>query len=103
MQSLFAGGLLSERFQQKIKPRLLRQYFSFYAAHPENARHREQLLEALRTGIRAEESYDVLKNFVVTQPALTLPVIDLAEELLERQPDDNDLLVFMTRQYLRER
>lgn len=103
MQSLFAGGLLSERFQQKIKPRLLRQYFSFYAAHPENARHREQLLEALRAGIRAEESYDVLKNFVLTQPALTLPVIDLAEELLERQPDDNDLLVFMTRQYLRER
>ncbi|MGH7455031.1 MAG: hypothetical protein ACRENG_26990, partial [bacterium] len=33
MQSLFAGGLLSERIQQKIKPRLLRQYFSFYAAH----------------------------------------------------------------------
>jgi hypothetical protein len=103
MQALFAGGLLSERFQQKIKPRLLRQYFSFYVAHPENARHREQLLEALRSGIRAEESYEVLKNFVVAQPALTLPVIDLAEELLERQPDDNDLLVFLTRQYLRER
>jgi SPOR domain len=103
MQSLFAGGLLSERFQQKIKLRLLRQYFSFYAAHPEKAQYREQLLEALRTGIRAEESYDALKNFVITQPALTLPVIDLAEELLEHQPDDNDLLVFLTRQYLRER
>ncbi len=103
MQSLFAGGLLSERFQQKIKPRLLRQYFSFYAAHPENARPREQLLEALRAGIRAEESYNVLKKFVLAQPALTLPIIDLAEELLERQSDDNDLLVFLTRQYLRER
>lgn len=103
MQSLFAGGLLSERFQRRIKPRLLRQYFSFYAAHPENARYREQLLEALRAGIRAEESYDVLKSFVLVQPALTLPIIDLAEELLERQPDDNDLLVFLTRQYLRER
>jgi hypothetical protein len=103
MQSLFAGGLLSSRFQQKVKRRLLRQHFSFHAAHPEKESHRERLLEALREGIRAEESYDILKTHVLQQPALTLPTVDLAEELLDRQPDDGDLLDFLARQYLKER
>jgi hypothetical protein len=44
-----------------------------------------------------------LKNYVLQQPALTLPTIDLAEELLERQPDDSDLLSFLTQKYLQER
>ncbi|MDZ7290552.1 MAG: SPOR domain-containing protein [candidate division KSB1 bacterium] len=103
MRSLFASGLLSHGFQQKIKRRLLRQYFAYHAMHPEDPWHREQLLAALREGIHANESYEILKTHVLQQPALTLPVIDLAEELLERQPDDNDLLVFLTRQYLTER
>lgn len=103
IQALFAGGLLSTRFQQNVKRRLLRQYFSFHAAHPEKAANRERLLEALQEGIRAEESYDILKTHVLQQPALTLPTIDLAEELLDRQPDDSDLLNFLTRQYLKER
>ncbi len=103
IQSLFAGGLLSGRFQQKVTRRLLRQHFSFHAAHPEKESHRESLLAAMREGIRAEESYDILKTHVLQQPALTLPTIDLAEELLDRQPDDSDLLNFLTRQYLKER
>jgi|GEM_PF-2110804 len=103
MQSLFSSGLPAVNFQQKVKHRLLRQYFSFYAAHLEKERNREQVREAWREGIRAEEGYELLKNYILQQPALTLPTIDLAEELLERQPDDGDLLAFMTRQYLRDR
>jgi len=103
IHSLFTNGLLSNRFQQKVKRRLLRHYFSFYASQPEKNQSRQRLLEALREGVRAEESYGILKNYVLQQPALTLPIIDLAEELLERQPDDGDLLAFLTRQYLQER
>ncbi|MCG3118635.1 MAG: hypothetical protein ALAOOOJD_00875 [bacterium] len=102
IQTLFAGGLLTKNFQQKAKPRLLRQYFSFHAANLRKEQNRVQVREAWREGIRAEESYDLLKNFVLQQPALTLPTIDLAEELLDRQPDDHELLSFLTRQYLRE-
>jgi hypothetical protein len=103
LQSLFTSGLLSNAFQQKVKRDLLRQYFSLHAAHLEKAPHREKVREAVREGIRAEEGYEILKNYVLQQPALTLPVIDLAEELLEHQPDDGDLLTFLTRQYLQER
>lgn len=103
LRALFAGGLLAPSFQEKVQPRLLRQYFSFHAAHPEKAHHRQQMLEAMRANIRAEESYELLKNYVLQQPALTLDTIDLAEELLERQPDDVDLLTFLTQQYLQER
>ena len=103
LQALFANGLLTKNFQEKVKRRLLRQYFSFHAAHLEKAQPREQVVEAMREGIRAEESYELLKNYVLQQPALTLSTIDLAEELLERQPDDHDLLTFLTRQYLQER
>lgn len=102
LQALFANGLLTKNFQKKVKRRLLRQYFSFHAAHLEKSQHREQVVEAMRDGIRAEESYELLKNYVLQQPALTIAVIDLAEELLERQPDDHDLLTFLTRQYLQE-
>jgi len=103
LQVLFAGGLLTKNFQEKVKRRLLRQYFSVHAAQLEKAQPRERVVEAMREGIRAEESYELLKNHLLQQPALTLPAIDLAEELLERQPDDHDLLTFLTRQYLRER
>jgi hypothetical protein len=103
MQSLFASGLPAANFQQKAKNRLLRQYFSLYAAHLEKEKNREQIIEAWREGIRAEEAYGLLKNYVLQQPALTLPIVDLAEELLERQPDDGDLLAFMAQQYLRDR
>ena len=103
LQNLFANGLLANSFQQKNKRRLLRQYFSFYAAHPEKAQSREQILEAVRENICAEEGYEILKNYILQQPALTLPTIDLVEELLEYEPDDGDLLAFMTRQYLQER
>jgi hypothetical protein len=103
MQKLFSGGLLSGGFQQKNKRRLLRQYFSFYAAQPEKVSHREHILDAVRENICAKDGYAILKNYVLQQPALTLPVIDLVDELLEREPDDGDLLEFMTRQYLRER
>jgi hypothetical protein len=103
IQSLFASGLVSGNFQQKVKRRLLRQYFSFFANHLEKAQHREQIREAWREGVRAEEGYEILKNYVLQQPALTLPTIDLAEELLERQPDDGDLLSYLTQKYLQER
>ncbi|MDZ7359961.1 MAG: SPOR domain-containing protein [candidate division KSB1 bacterium] len=103
MQSLFTSGLPALNFQQKVKRRLLRQYFAFYAAHLETERNREQIRAAWREDIRAEEAYELLKNYILQQPALTLPTIDLAEELLEHQPDDSDLLTFMTRQYLRDR
>jgi hypothetical protein len=103
LQALFKNGLLAKNFQEKVKRRLLRQFFSFHAAHLEKAQSHEQVAEAMREGIRAEESYELLKNYVLQQPALTLPTIDLAEELLERQPDDHDLLTFLTRQYLQER
>ena len=103
LQKLFANGLLAKNFQEKAKPRLLRQYFSFHAAYLAKSRHREQVVEAMRAGVRAEESYELLKNYVVQQPALTLPTIDLAEELLEKQPDDHDLLTFLTQKYLQER
>jgi len=103
LQKLFQSGLLSNGFQQKFNTRLLRQYFSFYAAHPEKEIYREQLMAAWHRGIRAEESYDLLKTHVLQQPALTLATIDLAEELLDRQPDDGELLTFLTKQYLRER
>lgn len=102
IQALFAGGLLTKNFQQKVKPRLLRQYFSFHAVNLRKEKNRAQVREAWCAGIRAEEGYDLLKNFVLQQPALTLPTIDLAEELLDRQPDDSELFTFLTRQYLRE-
>lgn len=102
LQTLFTNGLLAKGFQEKIKRRLLRQYFSFHAARLEEPQHRNQVVEAMRAGIRAEESYELLKNYVLQQPALTLHTIDLAEELLERQPDDHDLLTFLTHQYLQE-
>jgi len=102
LQTLFASGLLAKNFQEKVKRRLLRQFFSFHAAHLEKPDHREQVVEAMRENVRAEEGYELLKNYVMQQPALTLPILDLAEELLERQPDDADLLTFLTRQYLQE-
>ncbi len=103
LQTLFASGLLTQSFQEKVKRRLLRQYFSFHAAHLEKAQHREQVVAAMREGIRAEEGCELLKNYVLQQQALTISTIDLAEELLERQPDDHDLLAFLTQQYLQER
>lgn len=97
------SGLLSERVQQGMQRRLLRSYFPFYADHPERPDFQEQLLLALREGVRAEEAYHVLKAHVLDQKALTLETANLAEELLDYKPEDEALSGFFAEYFLREK
>ena len=97
------GGLLSEKKQQGLQRQLLRSYFPFYAEHPERRDFQEQLLTAMRAGVRPEEAFHVLKSYVLDQKALTLETTNLAEELLDYRPDDDTLAAFFVEQFLHEK
>lgn len=97
------SGLLSRRRQEALRRHLLRSYFPFYAEHPEWEYFQQQLLVAMREGVRAEEAYHVLKAFVLNQKKLTLDVANLAEELVDYDPEDEVLPAFFVQHFLAEK
>lgn len=103
LRRLFDSGLLAPRDQEKCQQALRRTYFPFYAGHLEHAHAREQLLAALREGVRAEEAYYALKSYLLSQPQLTLGVAVIAEELLDYKPGDQALANFFVRHFLENR
>ncbi len=100
---LLRGGLLSAQKQRGLQRQLLRSYFPFYAEHPERSDFQEQLVMAMRSGVRPEEAYHVLKSHVLNQKTLTLEVANLAEELLDYRPEDETLATFFVEHFLKER
>jgi transcriptional regulator of acetoin/glycerol metabolism len=100
---LLRGGLLSAKKQQGMQRQLLRSYFPFYAQHPERSDFQEQLTLALRSGVRPDEAYDVLKSYVLNQKNLTLDTANLAEELLDHRPQDETLAAFFVEHFLKEK
>lgn len=103
LRRLFDSGLLAPRDQEKCQQALRRSYFPFYAEHLDHADAREQLLAALREGVRAEEAYYALKSYVLSQPQLTLGLAGIAEELLDYKPGDQALANFFVRHFLENR
>ena len=97
------SGLLSRARQESLRRHLLRSYFPFYAEHPEWEYFQQQLLVAMREGVRPEEAYHVLKAFVLNQKKLTLDVANLAEELLDYDPEDETLPTFFVQHFLDEK
>jgi hypothetical protein len=97
------SGLLSRRRQESLRRHLLRSYFPFYAEHPEWAYFQQQLLAAMREGVRPVEAYHVLKAFVLHQKKLTLDVANLAEELVDYDPEDETLPAFFVQHFLAEK
>ncbi len=97
------SGLLSRSRQESLRRHLLRSYFPFYAEHPEWEYFQQQLLVAMREGVRAEEAYHVLKAFVLNQKKLTLDVANLAEELVDYDPEDETLPTFFVQHFLAEK
>jgi hypothetical protein len=100
---LLHGGLLSKKQQQGLQRQLLRGYFPFYAEHPERGEFQEQLALAMRTGVRPEEAYHVLKAHALSRGPLTLETADLAEELLDYRPEDEALATFFVERFLAEK
>ncbi|MGH7497089.1 MAG: SPOR domain-containing protein [bacterium] len=103
LMQLLHGGLLSEKKRQSLQRQLLRSYFPFYADHPERSDFQEQLMLAMRSGVRPEEAYHVLKSYVLNQETLTLETANLAEELLDYRPDDETLPAFVVEYFLKEK
>lgn len=97
------SGLLSKTRQESLRRQLLRSYFPFYAEHPEWEYFQQQLLVAMREGVRPEEAYHVLKSFVLNQKKLTLDTANLAEELLDYDPEDEALAAFFVQHFLAEK
>ncbi len=97
------SGLLSQSRQESLRRHLLRSYFPFYAEHPEWKYFQQQLLAAMREGVRAPEAYHVLKAFVLNQKQLTLDIANLAEELLDHHPEDETLAAFFVQHFLAEK
>lgn len=103
LRRLFDSGLLAPRDQEKCQQELRRGYFPFYVEHLEHEQAREQVRAALREGVRAEEAYQALKSYVLSQPQLTLGVADIAEELLDYKPEDQSLVNFFVQHFLENR
>jgi len=97
------SGLLSRSRQEGLRRHLLRSYFPFYAEHPEWEYFQQQLLVAMREGVRPAEAYHVLKAFVLNQKKLTLDIANLAEELLDHDPEDEALATFFVQHFLAEK
>lgn len=102
LETLFSGGLLSRKQHDKLEKLLLRRYFAYYQENVAERRCREALLKCLRYGIRANETFSVLKAFLFKQPLLTMELVDLAEVLHEYRPEDQAIPEFMARRYLQE-
>lgn len=99
-QKLFGAGLLSPGAAARLQNEARRQFLTFYEHDLTSPRALAELRAALREGYRREEIYQRLKEHVLSQLTLTIPLIDLAEELLEQHPDDWQLLEFMTRKFI---
>ncbi len=97
------SGLLSKARQESLRRHLLRSYFPFYAEHPEWEYFQQQLVVAMREGVRPEEAYHVLKAYVLNQKKLTLDIANLAEELLDHDPDDEAVATFFVQHFLAEK
>lgn len=97
------SGLLSQSRQESLRRHLLRSYFPFYAEHPEWKYFQRQLLVAMREGVRPQEAYHVLKAFVLNQKKLSLDIANLAEELLDHNPEDEALAAFFVQHFLAEK
>ncbi len=102
VQRLLAGGLLSGRRRAEFEKEILFRYFDFYLARIEQPQFRKKLRRCLREQIHLQRAYAALKEYVLRQEELDLEIADIAEELLEYQPDE-DLALFMAERYLAER
>ncbi len=103
LDRLFNGGLLSRAQKETLRNNLLRRYFDFYRLNVASARYRRVLLHCLQRGIREEDAFIALKQFLLRQPVLTLSLVDLAETLHEHRPDDRDIIHYMAAHYLKDR
>lgn len=102
LEKLFTGGLLSRKQHDKLEKLTLRRYFVYYQENIAEMRCRESLLKCMRFGVRSDEAYLTLKNYLFRQPALTLELVDLAEVLHEFRPEDVHIAEFMAKRYLED-
>lgn len=96
-RKLFASGLLSQKLTAQLQREMRRQFLSIYGRNLDTPEAVEELRLALHEGYRRGEIYALLKNHLLSQPILTIGLIDLAEELLEQHPEDEQLLEFLVR------
>ncbi len=103
LQNLFEGGLLPLRRRRSLEDLFLRRYFEFFRRHVESKNHREKLLLCMKRDIQARKAFEALKTYLLQQPALTLELVDLAEQLMEFDPSDQALVRYMVEKYLQDR
>jgi len=91
-KDLLAAGFLSPKTTATLQRDARRQFLTLYQRNLESPEALRQLREAWRDGsTRRDDIFASLKNYLLAQPTLTLEVIDLAEELLEQQPNDTQV------------
>ncbi|KAA3655601.1 MAG: SPOR domain-containing protein [Calditrichaeota bacterium] len=103
IDSLLNGGLLTKRLRTSMREAMFRRFFDFYQKNVQKKNFRHGLLECMKLGIHTEEAYHALKTWLLQQPVLTMPIVDLAEALLERKPHDKNVAAFMVGKYLADR
>ena len=100
IDTLLSGGLLTPNRSKSLRESLLRRYFDFYRDNVTKKNFRAGLVDCLKLNIRRNEAYHALKTYLLQQPALTVPLVDLAETLLELKPHDKNVAEFMVEKYL---
>ncbi|KAA3616564.1 MAG: SPOR domain-containing protein [Calditrichaeota bacterium] len=103
IDSLLNGGLLTQAVSKKLRESLYRRYFEYYRENVDDKNFRNGLVECLRLGIHGEEAYHTLKTYLLQKPVLTMPLVDLAETLLEMKPHDQNVAGFMVEKYLADK
>lgn len=99
---LFEGGLLSPARQREYEKLLLRRYFGFYRHRVADRKFRTGLLKCLRYEINQAEACETLRTYLFEQGALTVELVDLAEQLFEYRADEK-LVLFMAERYVQDR
>ncbi len=103
IDNLLNGGLLTPKRSRDLRESLLRRYFDFYRENVDKKNFRNGLIDCLKLGIHRDEAFHTLKTYLLQQPALTIPLVDLAETLLELKLHDKNVAEFMVEKYLADK
>ncbi len=100
LQKLLESGLLPLTRRPRFEEQVLKRFFDYYAQHVDDPAYRQKVRLCLQKRIHPARAYQVLKTYLLQQEELTVERIDLAGELLEYQPDDAEVVLYMAERYL---
>ncbi|MDQ7051464.1 MAG: hypothetical protein Q9P14_00645 [candidate division KSB1 bacterium] len=100
LQKVLESGLLPLTRRPRFEELVLKRFFDYYAQHVDEPEYRQKVRLCLRKRIHPAQAYQVLKTYLLQQDELVIERIDLAGELLEYQPDDEALVLYMADRYL---